>query len=184
MRWHIRRGRPAGDCRNSLVVEREHFGKAGVLVAGNQYRPGLSLQGSDSNLLPALTVGSLNGGVQAAQVHIRRNNKGHPVKDSVPDRDLCGLVLVLQRGLCQTAAVVRLRHDLKLHRSGVVAGEKMNWKLNTPISASIGNQLGIGLGISLQFGENVLIAFAGKKEGTPCAWEPGGLVGESGQFIC
>lgn len=60
----------------------------------------------------------------------------------------------------------------------------MDRKLETAVSPSIGDQFGIGLGISLQFGEDILVTLAGEKKSPLAARKLGGLVGESSQFIC
>ena len=177
--------RPAGDLRNRFFGQGEHPGPACVLVARDQDGLGLFLQGGNGDLLQAPAAGGLDSGVQAAQVHVGGDNQGLSLIDGVPGGDIQGrrLVFFLQRGPGQPGAVVRLSHNLKLHRSGVVAGEEMNRKLETLVRSSIGNQLGVGLSIGLQLRENVFVALTGKDKSPLCPRKSGGLVGESGQFI-
>ena len=131
--------RPARDLGNGLAGQGEHSGLTGILIAGDQNRFGLLLQSSDRDLLQAPVPGGLNGGVQTAQVHVGGNHQGPPLIDGVPGRDVRGrrLVFLLQCGLSQPGAVVRLSHDLKLHRSGVVAGEEMNREPETLVRSPI-----------------------------------------------
>ena len=140
------------------------------LAAGDQHCPGLPLQGSNGDLLYPPAPGGLNGGVQAAQIHVGGDDKRAVPIDGVPDRHIQGrrLVLLLQRGPGQPGTVVRLCHDLKLHRPGVVTGQEVGRKLETAVSPSIGDQLGIGLGVGLQFGEDVFVTLAGKDKGPLC----------------
>lgn len=177
--------RPAGDLGDGLAGQGEHPSLARVLVAGDQDRFGLLLQGGNGDLLQAPTVGGLDSGLQTAQVHVGGNHKGLPLIDGVPDGDIQGrrLVFLLQCDLGQPGAVVGLSHDLKLHRPGIVTGQEMNRKLEALVCASIRDQLGIGLDISLQLSEDISIALTGKDERPLCPREPGGLVGESGQLI-
>lgn len=185
----MRRGvwgrRPAGDLRDRLFGQGEHSGLAGILVAGNQDGLGLLLQSGNSDPVQASAVGGLDSGVQTAQVHVGGNHKGLPLIDGVPDGHIQGrrLVFLLQCGPGQPGAVVGLGHDLKLHSPGVVAGQKVNWELEAAVRSPVGDQLSVGLGVGLQFGEDILIALAGKDERPLCPREPGGLVGEGGQFI-
>ncbi len=178
-------GRPVGDFRNGLVREGKYPCQVGVLAAGNQNRCGLLFQRGDGNLLASKLTGCVNGGVQAPQVHVRRNHKGVPLKQSVPGGDLRRRrpVLILEGGLRQPLPVVWYGHDLKLHRPGAVAGEQMDRELKALIGASVGNQLGVGLGIGLQFGQDIPVAFPGKEEDPLCVGKPGRLVGEGGQLI-
>ena len=119
------------------------------MVAGNQHRLGLLRQCGNGDPIQALFPGYADSGIQAAQVHIGGNDERHPLKECVPNWYFGGLIFVLQSSLCQSVAVVRLCHDLKLHRPGIVAGEQMNGKLQTLVGSPVGNQFGIGLGIGL-----------------------------------
>lgn len=140
------------------------------LAAGDQHCPGLPLQGGDSDLLYPPASGSLNGGVQAVQIHVGGDDQGAVPIDSVPDGHIQrrGLVLLLQRGPGQPGTVVRLCHDLKLHCPGVVAGEKVDRKLKTLVCTPVGDQLGIGLGVGFQLGEDILVTLAGEDKGPLC----------------
>ena len=60
----------------------------------------------------------------------------------------------------------------------------MDRKLKTLVCAPVGNEFGVGPGIGLQFREDILVALAGEDKGPLCIRKPGGLVGESSQFIC
>lgn len=156
------------------------------LAAGDQHCPGLPLQGSNGDLLYPPAPGGLNGGVQAAQIHVGGDDQRAVPIDGVPDRHVQGwrLVFLLQRGPGQPGTVVRLCHDLKLHRPGIVAGEKVDRKLKTLVCTPVGDQLGIGLGVGFQLGEDILVALTGEKKSPLAARKLGGLVGESSQFIC
>lgn len=91
--------------------------------------------------------GNGNGGIQPPEVHIRRHDKGHPLKESVPSRIRRGLVLGFQCGLGEPPAVVRHRHDLELDRAGIVAGEQMDRKLYAAVGCTVGNELGVRPGL-------------------------------------
>ena len=119
------------------------------MVAGNQHRFGLLRQCGDGNSLQALFPGYADSGIQAAQVHIGGNDERHPLKERVPNWYFGGLIFVLQSGLRQPMAIVRLCHNLELYRPGFIAGEQMDRESQTLVGAPIGDQLGIGLGIGL-----------------------------------
>ena len=138
--WNVGGRRPAGDRRNSLIGEGKHFGLAGVLVAWNQHGLSLLRQSGDGNPLQALFLGYADSSIQAAQVHIGGNDERHPLKERVPNWYFGGLIFVLQSGLRQPVAVVRLCHNLKLNRSGVIAGEQMDRKQSLLPRLTIGNQ--------------------------------------------
>ena len=148
----IRNRRPAGDLRDRLFGQGEHPGPARVLVAGDQDCFGLLLQGGNGDLVQAPAVGGLDSGVQAAQVHVGGDYKRPPLIDGIPGRHIQGrrLVFLLQCGPSKPGAVVGLGHDLELHRSGIIAGQEMNRKLEALVCASIRDQLGIGLSVGLQ----------------------------------
>lgn len=185
MRWGIGNRWPAGDFRDCLFGQGKYPGPARVLVAGDQDRFGLLLQGGNGDLLQAPAAGGLDGGVQAAQIHVGGDNQGPPLIDGVPGGHIQGrrLVFLLQCGPGQPDAVVGLRHDLKLHRPSVVAGKEMNRKLEALVCASIRDQLGVGLDISLQLGEDISVALTSKDKSPLCPRKSGGLIGEGGQLI-
>lgn len=124
----IRDRRASGDLGDGLTGQSKDPGLARVLIAGDQDGLGLLLQGGDGDLLQAPAAGGLDSGVQSAQVHVGGNHQGPPLIDGVPDGDIQGrrLICLFQRGPGQPGAVVGLSHDLKLHRSGVVAGQKVD----------------------------------------------------------
>ena len=130
-------------------------------------------------------MGGLDGCIQSTQVHVGGNYKGQPLIDGIPGGHVQGrrLVFLFQRSLGQAGAVVGLGHELKLHRSGVVAGEKMDRKLNALVRSPVRYQFGVGLGVGLQFGQDIPVALASENKSTFCPREPGGLVGECSQFI-
>ena len=59
----------------------------------------------------------------------------------------------------------------------------MDRKLKTLVCTPVGDQLGIGLGVGFQLGEDILVALTGEKKSPLAARKLGGLVGEGGQFI-
>lgn len=139
MGWGVGNRRPAGDFRNRFFGQGKHPGPARVLVAGDQDGLGLLLQGGNSDPIQASAAGGLDSGVQAAQIHVGGDNQGPPLIDGIPGRHIQGrrLVFLLQRGPGQPGAVVRLSHDLKLHRSGIVTGQEMNRKLEALVCGVI-----------------------------------------------
>ena len=58
----------------------------------------------------------------------------------------------------------------------------MDRKVKASVCAPVGDQLGIGLGIGFQLGEDILVTLASEKEGPLCPGKPGSLIGESGQL--
>lgn len=132
--------RLACDLGDGLAGQGEYPGLAGILVAGDQDGLGLLLQGGNGDLLQAPDSGGLDGGVQAAQIHVGGDDQGLPLVDGVPGGHIQGrrLVCLLQRGPGQPGAVVGLSHDLKLHRSGIVAGQEMNRKLEALVRSPVG----------------------------------------------
>ncbi len=136
-------------------------------------------------MLYSLVLGGLDSIVQAVQIHVGGDDQWFTPIDGVPDGHIQGrrLIVLPQCSLGQPGAVVGLSHDLKLHRPGVIAGEEMDRKLKTLVCTPVGDQLGVGLGISLQFCEDILITHAGKDKGSLCVWKPSGLVKECGQLI-
>ncbi len=59
----------------------------------------------------------------------------------------------------------------------------MDRELKALIGTSVRNQFGVGLGIGLQFGQDIPVAFPGKDKSPLCVWKPGRLVGKGGQLI-
>lgn len=59
----------------------------------------------------------------------------------------------------------------------------MDWKLQALVGTPVGNELGIGLRVGLQFSQDITIAFPSKEKGPSHVWKPCGLIGESGQLI-
>lgn len=106
----------------------------------------------------------MDSGVQAAQVHIRRNDERHLLKEGVPGGDCRWLIFVLQGGPGQPGPVVGLGHDLKLHRPGIIAGQKVDRHLQALIRASVGDEFGVGLSVGLQFGQDVLVTLPSEDE--------------------
>lgn len=185
MKWGIGNRRPAGDLHDRFFGQGKYLGPPRVLVAGDQNGLGLFLQGGSGDLFQAPVAGGLDGGVQAAQIHVGSDDQGLPLIDGVPSRHVQGRRLIFLFQCCpgQPGAVVGLGHDLELHRSGAVAGQEMNRKLKALVCASIRDQLGVGLGIGLQLSEDIPVALTGKDKDPLCFREAGGLVGESSQLI-
>jgi len=134
-----RSGKTGGSCRNSW----------------ENIRPisfSLFLQGGGLDPLYPLFVCCLDGCIQAPQVHVRRNHEGYTLKHGIPGGDLHQRwpILVFECSLCQPLAVVRDRHDLKLYRTGSIAGEQVNGKLQAAVRAPVRNQLGISLGSAIK----------------------------------
>lgn len=177
--------RPACYLRDRLASEDKDPGLSGVTVAGEEDGLGLALQSSKGDLRMTFLPGNGNGGIQPPEVHVRRHDKGHPLKESVPSRIRRGLVLGFQCGLGEPPAVVRHRHDLELDRAGIVAGEQMDRKLYAAVGRTVGNELGIRPWLGgFQLRQNIAVAFSGKEKRPPGVPEAGGLVGKGIQFIC
>ena len=185
-RGHIGDGVPASHRPDGVRREDEHPRQIFVPAAGEQHLLRLPLQGGHGNLGEAPASGCADGGVDSAQIHIRRHEEGHALEHGVPLGYVVGgrVVLAFQRRLGQPRSVVRRGHDLELHRPGTVAGQQVDGELEAAVRTAVGEQLGIlPIHGALQLSEYALIAGPSEDKRPSYVPEPGGLVGERRQFI-
>ena len=180
----VRDRRPARHLRNRFIGEDEHPGFPGVPITGEQHRLRLPLQGGNGDLRMPFLPGFFHGVIQPPQVHVRRHDERHSLKEGVPGGRKGGLILRFQRGLCEPAAVIRDRHDLELYRSRIIAGEQMYRELKAAVGGAVGNELCVCPRFrGIQLRQNITVTLP-RKDKRPWNFpETGGLIGEGIQFV-